>query len=460
MPFTLNTVEALAPDQASLTAAVKLAKVAKWARLERDGMLLWGECQGSGANPYRVIADAGSQGSKCTCPSRKFPCKHSLALMWLDAASPGAFLATSPPAWVADWLGRRRKTGTEAAPATHGGGKSIEAAALPGAEPAPEDPKAAAKREAAQKKRAGNTHAAITEALEELEQWIADQLRLGLGAFVDNAPERCRRIAARMVDLKSAALASRIDEMPARLLALRSEERPEAAIRELGKLTLMLKAWRANPDEPEIRRQIATAETREQIVNDPAAPIVEGVWEVAGEKIQTRRDGLVSHATWLMSLEPRSQRFAQLLDFYPASGGKRAEAFAQGEQFAATLVFYPSPAPLRAIVLQRAPAPAQLPWPPVAASPDPLACCAPFWNGTPWGLECPLTLPPGCIVKDNRGHCWWRADEQADATGLPLSQDAPLPVLGMALAGAVGLWSGARLELLAAWSDFGRLDLS
>ena len=37
-----------------------------------------------------------------------------------------------------------------------------------------------------------------------LEQWIGDQLRMGLSAFVDDVTARCRRIAARLVDGKAA----------------------------------------------------------------------------------------------------------------------------------------------------------------------------------------------------------------------------------------------------------------
>jgi len=463
MPFDLKTIETLAPDQASLGAASKLAKTSKWARLEHDGDLYWGECQGSGANPYRVIADARDNGYKCTCPSRKFPCKHSLALMWLGAIGAGNFQSTTAPEWVTDWLGRRRKGSSSAGDepaAPSSSGKSIAAASSATETVGQEDPKAAARREAAQKKRAENTHAAIAAALEELAQWINDQLRLGLAAFVNDASERCRRIAARLVDQKATALASRIDEMPARLLGLRNEERPEAAIRELGKLVLLIKAWTVQPDDAEIRRQVATSETREQVTGNPDALIVKSVWEVLGEKIQTRRDGLVSHATWLMNLKPTQCRYALLLDFYPASAGKRSESFVAGEQFDAALAFYPSPVPLRALVVERAPAKTRWPWWSVESASDPLAPCLPFWNGTPWGLEYPLALPPGRIIRDKGGRCWWQAQEGAGPIGLPLAQEAPLPVLGMALDAAVGLWNGTRLELLAAQSPFGRLDLS
>jgi hypothetical protein len=269
-----------------------------------------------------------------------------------------------------------------------------------------------------------------------------------------------------MVDQTAGALASRVDEMPARLLELRGEERPEAALRELGKLVLLARAWRAAPDDPEIRRHVSASETREQVVGNSRAPVVKSAWEVLGEKIETRRDGLVSHATWLMNLRPGPQRHALLLDFHPASAGKRSESFTAGEQFEAALAFYPARAPLRALIVERSPAASFLPWPAAEAPRDPLAPCAPFWNALPWGLEWPLVLPPGRILRDGRGRCWWRADvsdgpdENAGRIGLPLAREAPPPALGMALAAAAGLWNGMRLDLLAAQSSFGRIDLS
>ncbi|TIT72654.1 MAG: SWIM zinc finger family protein, partial [Mesorhizobium sp.] len=114
MQLDLKTIEALAPDQASLGAAAKLTKRSNWPRLETNDQLglIWGECQGSGSNPYRVMFDTGDHGYKCTCPSRKFPCKHILALAWICATAPTSFARVDQtPDWVNDWLGRRRKPG-------------------------------------------------------------------------------------------------------------------------------------------------------------------------------------------------------------------------------------------------------------------------------------------------------------------------------------------------------------
>jgi len=111
-----------------------------------------------------------------------------------------------------------------------------------------------------------------------------------LSGFVDASSERLRRIAARLVDLKATALAGRIDEIPSRLMALRSEERPDAAIRELASWCCSLRPGDQSLNDPELKRLVSTSETREQILANPNARQVESHWEVLGEKIETRRE--------------------------------------------------------------------------------------------------------------------------------------------------------------------------
>ena len=50
-----------------------------------DNTLLFGECQGSGKTPYLCSADFTDPQSvtyRCSCPSRQFPCKHSIGLLY------------------------------------------------------------------------------------------------------------------------------------------------------------------------------------------------------------------------------------------------------------------------------------------------------------------------------------------------------------------------------------------
>jgi len=455
----LKAVEQLATDQSSLKAAAGLAKPAKWSGIggSSDGALIWGECAGSGANPYRVMADLRDLGNKCTCPSRKFPCKHVLGLLWLNAEAIVPFAPADTPAWVSDWLGRRRGT-SAAKPAsapTATGEKDLGAARA--AEPdVAEDPKDVARREAQAAKRNEETERAIVDALDALEQWIGDQLRMGLSGFIDDATARCRRIAARLVDGKAAVLAGRIDELPSRLLALAAGDRPRGAVVELGKLVLLARAFRATPRDAEIRRAVASSETRETVLADPKAPRIDAQWEVLAEQVQTRRDGLVSQTTWLLNLAASGPRFAMLLDFFPASAGRRGSVFTPGERFRGELVFYPSQQPLRALLVRREAADETLTseWP-TADQTLSDALSKPLLT-EPWMIEIPLLLPQGRIAHDDSGAAWWRAAD--GATTLPLAGNAEGLLAGTELTRTAAIWSGNRLRILAAQSPWGRIS--
>lgn len=464
MKVELSAIEALAPDQASLKAAAGLKKPGKWSNMgmSSDSRLIWGACAGSGANPYLVMADLGDMGSKCTCPSRKFPCKHALALFWMRADNSLSFQPGEIPEWVSDWLNRRRKTtGTPSAPAasrpvsTEDQPKDLSAATLEEPE-ALEDPKAVARRAAAAEKRALETEQSVLDALTALEGWIHDQLRLGLAPFIDDVTARCRRIAARLVDGKAATLAGRLDELPARLLALPVGDRVRGAVIELGKLVLLARAFRMDPKNPAIRRSILSAENRDSLLENPDALRITSHWEVLGEKVETRRDGLVSQTSWLLNLGDQGPQFAVLLDYYPASAGKRSSVFTIGEQFEGDLVFYPAQQPSRAILLGRKSLESEsLKWPskPVA---NLIAAIAPHLYEEPWLLDIPVLLPPGQIMMDGLGKAWWQCQSGNELT--LIQNDVAGPLQGTQLACAAAIWSSSGLTLLAAQTSWGRIN--
>jgi len=86
----------MAPDSRAFGDARKLAKSGKWRRLGRDGDAIWGVALGSKGDAYAVFARDG-QDPRCSCPSRKIPCKHALALLLL-AADGHAFAEEALPA--------------------------------------------------------------------------------------------------------------------------------------------------------------------------------------------------------------------------------------------------------------------------------------------------------------------------------------------------------------------------
>jgi len=65
-----------------------------------DGTLLFGECQGSGKQPYQVSCDFARPDQpthRCTCPSRQLPCKHCLGLLYAYAQKRPFTPAPVPP---------------------------------------------------------------------------------------------------------------------------------------------------------------------------------------------------------------------------------------------------------------------------------------------------------------------------------------------------------------------------
>lgn len=80
-------VNSYAPNPEAISNGRKLVLKGAFVSLNKteDDTLLFGECQGSGKEPYRCSCDfvnAGSPTHRCSCPSRQFPCKHCLGLMY------------------------------------------------------------------------------------------------------------------------------------------------------------------------------------------------------------------------------------------------------------------------------------------------------------------------------------------------------------------------------------------
>lgn len=83
--ITDELIRSAAPNPAAVSNAKKICSLGEFSNLRKtaDETLIFGECRGSGKNPYNTSADFSgeTQVFRCSCPSRQFPCKHSLALM-------------------------------------------------------------------------------------------------------------------------------------------------------------------------------------------------------------------------------------------------------------------------------------------------------------------------------------------------------------------------------------------
>lgn len=92
--LTESYIDACAPNAAASKNGRGLVKSGKFTKLwvSTDESLIFGECKGSGAKPYFPSVDFLTPEQpvyRCTCPSRQFPCKHTLGLMyaWVEKQS-------------------------------------------------------------------------------------------------------------------------------------------------------------------------------------------------------------------------------------------------------------------------------------------------------------------------------------------------------------------------------------
>ncbi|MBW8820225.1 MAG: SWIM zinc finger family protein, partial [Streptomyces sp.] len=199
--WTADQVLALAPDASSRKAGSKLGAAGPWSEAgSSDEGTVWGLCKGSGSKPYQTvidIADATGPAYKCSCPSRKFPCKHALGLLLLWAGGEGAVPPGPPPDWAEQWTEGRRQRAQEKRTAGAAGSAAGSV-----------DPEAA-------RRRAERRAVRITAGATELEQRLTDLLRGGLAGAEQAGYGMWEETAARMVDAQAPGLAARVRELGA-----------------------------------------------------------------------------------------------------------------------------------------------------------------------------------------------------------------------------------------------------
>ncbi len=102
MEITQKKIEELAPNADAAKNGRDLVKKNKFAnqKISADKNLIWGECAGSGKNPYYCSADYIDEHNpifRCNCPSRQFPCKHAIGLLYSYEANNSAFAVADIP---------------------------------------------------------------------------------------------------------------------------------------------------------------------------------------------------------------------------------------------------------------------------------------------------------------------------------------------------------------------------
>lgn len=390
-----------------------------WSETGHDGAgAVWGLCKGSGSKPYRTVVDATGPAYRCSCPSRKFPCKHALGLMLVQASGAPVLAAAEAPDWAGEWLTGRRQRAAAARPE----GGQVAASA-------PADQEAACRRA---ERRAGR----ITSGTRELEQRLTDLLRGGLAAADQPGYGLWEETAARMVDAQAPGLAGRVRELGA--VAGSGPGWPVRLLEESALLHMLDAAWLGIDRLPD--SLAATVRTRVGLTVPAEGPALRDSWLVLAQydipdgKIVTRR-------IWVHGR--RSGRIALLLSF-GAAGRSPGQALPVGTAIDAALTPYPGAGQLRAELGEQfgAPEPAGGP-PPGGTTADAIGAYGKALRDDPWLDSWPVVLREVIPVPSSDG---WQL---ADAAG-----DAALPLAPTAVA-RPGLWRLAALSGGAPVTVFG-----
>ncbi|UFS93352.1 SWIM zinc finger family protein [Nocardia huaxiensis] len=435
--WTADQITALAPDAASLTAARKLR--GKWSGTGQHGTALWGLCKGSGSRPYQTIVDTSGPAYKCSCPSRKFPCKHALGLLltWSEGGAPETDTVAD---FAAEWLAGR--------------------AAREAKKPAPE-----AKSRTANPATADQRRARVTAGLADLDTWLTDQVRTGL-AQTDRSIRTFETVAARMVDAQAPGVAAALRHLP--VLAAHSNW-PQLLLTEFARLHLLSTAHRRldalSPAlRASVRAHIGYPQPAEAV---RAEPPVRDQWMVVGQRV-TSEANIYTRRVWLRGRT--TGRWALLLDHHHGGPSFPPDTPFPGHLVDADLHFYPNAAPLRAI------------WGIRHANPEPFTTIPPTSSDTsantpgsisaalhehatalgadPFLRSWPIHLTDVIPVRDESG---WHI-LQSDNSALPISTAEGEPWRLLGLSGGhpvtvIGEWTPAGLSPISAFADGAIVDL-
>lgn len=367
--WTADQVAKLAPDASSLAAARKLAVPPPWSETGATDTLIWGKCQGSGRTPYQVSVDLTGPAFRCTCPSRKFPCKHALALMLLWVRGGGTIADSGTAAdFVRDWAAERaaRTTAREAGVATK----------------KPSDPEARARRLAGR--------AVLMDAgARELQTWLADLVRGGTAAARQQSYSWWDGAAARLVDAQLPGLAQQVRDLASE--AVTRADWPDHVLRTVGRLWAATHAWlgREGLSEAELgdlRAFVGWPYPTDEI---RAGDSVDDRWHVLGAR-RTDDGRLQQQRTWFWG--EQTGQLVQVLDF--AAGGQVLPvAKVGGSVLQATVALYPGTRHRRGLFLGEPAAVGRTGVLPAGGDLDrALAQAAATWAANPWAGQVPVQL--------------------------------------------------------------------
>jgi len=322
MEWDLEHVRRLAPDLLTFERSQDLLKPSRWKQSGRRGSLIWGQCRTGGLSWYHVALELDKVSSFSNSPSAQQPDKYVLALATLMIRGALRFPETDVvPYWVTE--GFRRKAQRENQSAAEQESKKVQA------------------RRRARQKRLLFMH----EGVQDLERWLEDVVREGIGEWFGRGEEQWEAIATRMVDQKIGAIGKRVRNLYQKR---HLENWMDICAAEIADLYLFVQAFKKLDDWPQDRQEELL---RLAGKNAKKAELLERKGQTDFWLILSREEGVDDNLryrrTWLWG--ERSQQPALLLDFTWGDTSFEHD-WRVGAAIQAELVYYPGVRLQRALV--------------------------------------------------------------------------------------------------------------
>jgi hypothetical protein len=383
--LTEDQILALAPDEPSKKSGKDLANPNKWVSKGMNEVALWGEAQGSGSKPYQTQVDINNIAFKCSCPSRKFPCKHGLGILFLYARQPNLFTGKEMPTWVNDWISKRGEREEKKAEKVD---KPVD--------------------EAAQAKRLENREKKVADGIEELLLWIKDIVRNGIINLPEKGYAFWEQMAKRMVDAQAPGLAGMVRGLGQ--VSFFKDGWQTNFINQLLDIHLVINGYKnRNNLSPALQQDIRTSIGFTQNQDELKEKVgVTDTWLVLAKQ-SSEDENLTVERYWLHGV--KTGQYALILQFlFRGQGGEIS--FTPGMYVQAELVYYPSVSPTRAIIKRQI---STTPASPKRRFTDWRAIAE---NETKINAEFPFNYPRPYIIKLVTPvlylNQWWLADKNND----------------------------------------------
>lgn len=330
--LTDEQILSLAVDKYAIRSARSWAASDKWSQLQRTEEVLRGRFKSRSKKPVESMVSLAQPAFTCSCASRKLPCSHALALRLLYVDTPQVFEQ----------------------------GHSTEATtwhnALPKLTSQPSRQKISStdmhKQTCEQIDSSNSTRQvdidvkrlqAIRSGLDELELWLGDMVRNGLGTVRNRPKKEWNQTARRLVDAQASELAHDVRQMS--LLPGSSPDWPEKMLILSGRLYLIVQGFRRFESLPRaVQGDLCMAVGWLPRTEAAAGEIVIDRWHVMGRQVE-QVGKLYRQRVWLWGEEMNKP--AHLMRIFHKKSYTGSE-FTPGTVIEGRCIYYPSSVPLNA----------------------------------------------------------------------------------------------------------------